>query len=894
MNTNVNTKSITWNILELGLSQRTIEEEFINKIFHLDTNMSKGRLSDLINGINPGKSYKFLEELGRTTRSSKTGKLYTYKDFPFLVDSENCWSNYINKLNPSEIDSLKSKVDEIFSYNFNISFDDKTEIKWDLTEKLKSIINNDISYKLSVYALLSTTWPYWDAVRTSNYHNKDKKLVNNLLSSVISKLFPLELEDSPKTCDDISDTYNITKEYKDAESAFLRGDYEVANNIFTKIVTQYLTASNNLLGNSYSYLIKCRANLKSNVSSLWTKNELEYWANHYGSSDINPRKSDIHTLPDRGTSLEPGTCIFNQIDNDLHTKKIYNWIVKSCPSNWDCKDLNDVTTNLKNIFDKKIRFIFINSNYSKNIEDALQVIDLIKELQAIDNIYYENCEVIIRCEEEETIPILDTACSLLNPDYPPVKIYLIDEKKRTADYLLSQHPLFYPLTFSFNKEKSKSAIRNLVIVSDNSDTDYATWLIRESFWLLPQTYASTTKISVISPNSDEITAKLVTKCPGLTQFINSVDITSGKVTPQEGDIDIDDIDFPTINFYNISPNSPAFTTMYAEICMPNDLPYCVIDSNSDLTSIYLAKLIREICIRNAIQHRRLNYFSSDSYVIAARIFDADYARLTNELIVPKETEHDDLWYNDYKLTTFGSINDLFSWEQLTGGPIEFLSECMHYQYCSQDDKYDFNQPAPLNYKESYFHRLYNRDSSFAAAMSLPYRLFDVGIFLKRWHISENTYWLQQNRDELATSIDKLFKEKKDENKYDELIKQLAKYEHNRWVCYMLSRGWLPASPWQTISYINNGVDRHTLQIAKLHPCLCSWNNLTNLYTNLHLEYLGNADSYGKYHPNELFKAYKNEEFDKFQTIDLNNIKQTADILRAQPIKEKISVLEHTL
>ena len=86
--------------------------------------------------------------------------------------------------------------------------------------------------------------------------------------------------------------------------------------------------------------------------------------------------------------------------------------------------------------------------------------------------------------------------------------------------------------------------------------------------------------------------------------------------------------------------------------------------------------------------------------------------------------------------------------------------------------------------------------------------------------------------------------------------------------------------------MNNGVDRHTLQIAKMHPCICSWDDLKLLYGELHFLYNGAIDAFGKPKIDERYKAFKDEDIETFQKIDINNIKQTADILKAKPHPRK--------
>lgn len=117
-------------------------------------------------------------------------------------------------------------------------------------------------------------------------------------------------------------------------------------------------------------------------------------------------------------------------------------------------------------------------------------------------------------------------------------------------------------------------------------------------------------------------------------------------------------------------------------------------------------------------------------------------------------------------------------------------------------------------------------------------------------------------------------------------KLLCRWEHNRFCCYLLSRGWLPANSDEVKYYMRNGVQRHTLQIARLHPCLCSWDSLKfDLYDTLHAAYMGPIDAYGKHYDsrkNPIFEDF-NDDNTHFQKIDEDNIRQTGDILNANPL-----------
>lgn len=108
---------------------------------------------------------------------------------------------------------------------------------------------------------------------------------------------------------------------------------------------------------------------------------------------------------------------------------------------------------------------------------------------------------------------------------------------------------------------------------------------------------------------------------------------------------------------------------------------------------------------------------------------------------------------------------------------------------------------------------------------------------------------------------------------------------------MISRGWSGTVDRngamdfeQAVQYIRNGAPGHVLQIAKIHPCICSWDDLTELQRRLDYEYRVNAysqDQNGEsFRPDHRFAAYQKTEdgFRFFQSLDADVIRQTASIL----------------
>lgn len=199
----------------------------------------------------------------------------------------------------------------------------------------------------------------------------------------------------------------------------------------------------------------------------------------------------------------------------------------TAPKNWE--SVTSVTPETTIVPRKKQRIILINDDYNTNMQDALNVLDHIKK--STDNKEtiisdWNNLELYIRCNEEEVTPLLDTSLSYFTEDTTQnskrvlslIRIYLIDEAKRSAEYLFARHPHFYPLTLASNDDSENHTI-HLIIVSNNPDYRYSKWLIKEGFWTLPRFDKSiTSKITLISPNASGIGYSIISECPGLEGY----------------------------------------------------------------------------------------------------------------------------------------------------------------------------------------------------------------------------------------------------------------------------------------------------------------------------------------------------------------------------------------
>ena len=842
---------------------------------------------------------------------SHSHSLFNYKTYSFLIEVQESWKQYIYDIDnfKSANEFINDTFNDIDNNYYSLSFTYNNEVI-NITEKLKSINNSQnhlfdsaeelLTYKLSIITIIAFLCPILE--KCSNSNNKSENALKKSLFTLTELIFPKSKSQKVPN-NSTTTTPAATDLLYEAKRSINEFNYNVAGQKLTQIIEEHTAlASSDILLQTYKLLDICRQN---------DFRDIPEWLNSYQNIQENASKFNINNFNTHSIIPEVKKSSFH--DSGYYYLKCTNedikkWLLPTIPVKWiDISALNNETVfslesfiNSSTIKNNNIRFIFAEDNYENNICDALSTLDMLKSskyYKATSNNRDGNIEIVIRCEQEKVSSILDTACSILYEDleddslyYNPIKIHILDEKKRAADLLYASHPLFYPLTtlkvkqqLQRLKKENKKLNYNLLIISDNPNIDYCIWLIREAFSLLPHinsTVPIESKIMVLSPHAKEITNRTTALCPGFAFRSKNISGDNIIINARQ-DISITDIQFPEIEYLNIRMDSPDLQNYIEKLAPPHDVSYFIVDSSSDLDAIQIGKQIRETLIRKYVQTKTLVNYSPNSTIIAVKCANPTYINVAQQLIVPKEKEHDNLWFNDYKLITFGSMNKIFSWDELTGGIIEYLSLCMHRQYSTpRGENCNFNKPVPNQTLWSYYNRIYNRDSSYLAAISLPYRLFEANSFLDEWEWSfsdEEALWSKENRKKLAINFSKINDSEK---------KLLCRWEHNRFCCYLLSRGWLPANSDEVKYYMRNGVQRHTLQIARLHPCLCSWDSLKfDLYDTLHAAYMGPIDAYGKHYDsrkNPIFEDF-NDDNTHFQKIDEDNIRQTGDILNANPL-----------
>ena len=458
------------------------------------------------------------------------------------------------------------------------------------------------------------------------------------------------------------------------------------------------------------------------------------------------------------------------------------------------------------------RFLLVDDNYQKNAEDFFQLLQLVKA-----NLKEQaplNWEIFLRHDSDTIRALVDTALSRLPKVSIPV--YILNDDKIAAQQLLSRHPLFFPVRSIKVGEKSttegRKPLLHFVVVGTS---DAAQWLVREAFWMMGfRNNAIDTQITILAENAKAFENQLKSRYPGMAQ----------------GQINIQGVALPAIHGKDVDPFSWNFTKEISEITAQTPYCYFAVATDSDDTNLALATRLRETLIRRAITSKQKDSLLQQT-PIAFLCRDNQTAWLSRSLVIEKE-DYGDSWYNTWALIPFGEYSARYTFDEIAGGTFDALAKCIHYQY-SQIPSSDAISCTTKASKATieYYRRQYNQDSSYSMALGMPYRLFQFQdaygqqICPTAWSILECTVYSSVTRLKYLASRLRT-------DPSTEEIKEIAEWEHGRWIRWMLSRGWLPLSFEEAVFAYKCGNPRQQLFVSKQHPCICAYEDLKKLQTIL--------------------------------------------------------------
>lgn len=543
------------------------------------------------------------------------------------------------------------------------------------------------------------------------------------------------------------------------------------------------------------------------------------------------RTSSILPKVTRAASPEAGICYANTANAFTAAFE------KTLPASWaqTLAPLNPAE--LEAAMDSPIprRFLLLDHDFSKNLEDLFRLLQLVKD--AAPDPEQLRWEIFIRHDSENIHTLVDTALVRI-PQYR-IPVYILNDSKIAAQQLLSQHPLFYPVRLlNLKPQKAADCPRPLLHFVILGNTKVTEWLVREAFWMLGfRNNAIQTKITVLAKDGEAFERQLKGRFPGM--------VRSG--------IQIEGLELPEICGEDMDLESYALADRIGDILLETPYCYFAAATDSDDRNLALATRIREFLIRAAITGKdKERLYQMPPVAFFCR--SDQIAWLSKSMCIETE-QAGHRWFNTRALIPFGEISNRYSFDSITGGTFDLLAKCIHFQYSQLSPEENRQQtPYAISTEKAFYARQYNQDSSYSSALSMPYRLFQFSgidsmqIFPTAWDILESSTFASV--EQLKKLSARLLPNDRDSN-------EVAEWEHNRWMRWVLSRGWLPASFEDAIFAYDCGNPRQQLFACKIHPCICSYPDLKKLQDTLRAECGLKKD---------------------FYTYDLNNIKDTRRLL----------------
>lgn len=224
--------------------------------------------------------------------------------------------------------------------------------------------------------------------------------------------------------------------------------------------------------------------------------------------------------------------------------------------------------------------------------------------------------------------------------------------------------------------------------------------------------------------------------------------------------------------YDINLINKSIETVISEHLLENvDVNYTVVTGKTDTDNFNMAILLRRYFLRN----------NKDVYIDV--LIQNEY-RSRNIDILKNEKNL------EYNLNTFGSIEKEYSGNSILNSSIEKMSKKLHMITCPYDSNFvDF-------YKSEY-----NRRASRATVVHIRYKLFSI--------------LLNEYSDNINADIEKY----KKLIGHEEIVRQLARNEHDRWMAYMFTDGYSVATKQDIENYYLKIGGNHKNTLAKLHPAM---------------------------------------------------------------------------
>jgi hypothetical protein len=265
-----------------------------------------------------------------------------------------------------------------------------------------------------------------------------------------------------------------------------------------------------------------------------------------------------------------------------------------------------------------------------------------------------------------------------------------------------------------------------------------------------------------------------------------------------------------IHFFQVDVQTCQFEEVLNKSC--RDTNYIVVSLSSDELNIKTALFLRGYYLRTSGDFTR-------EPLISVQISNKEKFELLPELTaVNRNKIKAKNWgitsdqAQNYNLYPFGSCDSVFTYKVIVDSPLERMAKNVHATY----DRIFDPKIEKTNILYNYNTNETGKRSSRANALHIKYKLYLLGYELVQPK-KEDTY----NYDNDLEKFKQLLNDEK-------TLTRLAEIEHYSWNAYQSSEGYRRSTVAQTEIYKvhTNGSHKHLR--AKLHTCICPWEDLPEL------------------------------------------------------------------
>lgn len=253
-----------------------------------------------------------------------------------------------------------------------------------------------------------------------------------------------------------------------------------------------------------------------------------------------------------------------------------------------------------------------------------------------------------------------------------------------------------------------------------------------------------------------------------------------------------------VNFFDCD-NKLQIAETIKEKC--KDVNYIIVSEETDNETL-----------EASVELRRLLYKMDESKAYSPPIFcyikDPSKHLVTSNLSTAEMNPSRKV---NYGLIPFGGIQEVYSYKNLYDTVIEKISKNVHlaYEEIFSSGSIDVNDAL-----KRYNLFEVNKRSNRANALHIKYKLNLLGLdFIE-----------SSEEDEVLL----------DEFINDDILHKLAISEHNRWMAFLETEGWVTASEKDVGAYKKSGISggRHNCPLLKMHPYICEYEKLRELSIKL--------------------------------------------------------------